>query len=150
MLGTATKLKTARNIKLQGAVSGNANFDGSANITINTTQTNIAVLDGSISLTANTTDNASNNKMQQTQWSIDYPAGFTKDNSILLCFGGRFYTTKGYAFGDVSGSGFPTVAMTNGEIPKGVTLDNKINCEAYNFMTSARTFYYKIVLMKVL
>lgn len=95
MLGTTTKLKTARNIKLQGAVSGNANFDGSANITINTTQTNIAVLDGSISLTANTTDNASNNKMQQTQWSMDYPSGFSKDNSIVICFRRKILYYKG-------------------------------------------------------
>ena len=33
---TANKLKTARNIALSGAVSGNADFDGSGNITINT------------------------------------------------------------------------------------------------------------------
>lgn len=33
---TATKLKTSRNIALSGAVSGNADFDGSGNITINT------------------------------------------------------------------------------------------------------------------
>mgnify|MGYP006956031235 CR=1 FL=1 len=33
---TATKLATARNIAISGAVSGNANFDGSSNITINT------------------------------------------------------------------------------------------------------------------
>lgn len=31
---TATKLENARNIKLQGAVSGNANFDGSVDTTI--------------------------------------------------------------------------------------------------------------------
>lgn len=40
MLGTATKLATARNIKLQGAVSGIGVFDGSANININTELTN--------------------------------------------------------------------------------------------------------------
>ena len=34
---TATKLKTARNIALSGDVTGNANFDGSANISITTT-----------------------------------------------------------------------------------------------------------------
>lgn len=33
---TTTKLKTSRNIALSGAVSGNADFDGSGNITINT------------------------------------------------------------------------------------------------------------------
>ena len=32
--GTATKLQTARNIELSGAVSGSANFDGSGNINI--------------------------------------------------------------------------------------------------------------------
>ena len=95
MLGTTTKLKTARNIKLQGAVSGNANFDGSANITINTTQTNIAVLDGRISLTANPTDNASNNKMQHTPWSMDYTSGFSKDNSIVICFRRKILYYKG-------------------------------------------------------
>ena len=34
--GTATKLQTARNIAISGAVTGNANFDGSGNITIST------------------------------------------------------------------------------------------------------------------
>ncbi|MFW1689422.1 phage tail protein [Acinetobacter ursingii] len=37
---TATKLQTARNIALSGAVSGSANFDGSGNITISTTANN--------------------------------------------------------------------------------------------------------------
>lgn len=39
---TASKLATARNIKLQGAVSGNTNFDGSTNIVINTSLYNQA------------------------------------------------------------------------------------------------------------
>lgn len=34
---TSTKLATARNIAIDGSVTGNANFDGSANITITTT-----------------------------------------------------------------------------------------------------------------
>ena len=37
---SASKLQTARNIAITGAVSGNANFDGSGNITINTTANN--------------------------------------------------------------------------------------------------------------
>ena len=41
---TTTKLKTARSIGLSGAVTGNANFDGSANITINTTIGNIPTI----------------------------------------------------------------------------------------------------------
>ena len=39
MHGTATKLVNKRNIKLQGAISGNADFDGSKNVTINTEAT---------------------------------------------------------------------------------------------------------------
>ena len=38
---TADKLKTARNIKLIGSVTGNANFDGSGDIEISTTTTHI-------------------------------------------------------------------------------------------------------------
>ncbi len=37
---TATRLQTARNIALTGAISGSANFDGSGNITINTISNN--------------------------------------------------------------------------------------------------------------
>lgn len=36
---SSNKLQTARNIKIAGAVAGNANFDGTSNITINTTLT---------------------------------------------------------------------------------------------------------------
>lgn len=39
----AVKLKTPRNIAIAGDMSGNANFDGSANITINTALSNIAI-----------------------------------------------------------------------------------------------------------
>lgn len=39
--GTATKLQTARNINLTGNVTGSASFDGSNNISINTTVGNI-------------------------------------------------------------------------------------------------------------
>lgn len=53
---TATKLQTARNIKLTGAVSGNANFDGSGNIQIPTSatvsKTTKTLTSGGISVTA--------------------------------------------------------------------------------------------------
>lgn len=47
---TASKFATEKNIELRGAVSGNANFDGSTNVIINTTQANIAVLTGNITI----------------------------------------------------------------------------------------------------
>lgn len=51
--GTASKLKTAQNIALSGAVSGSASFDGSAGITIATTLANIdasKITSGTISI----------------------------------------------------------------------------------------------------
>ncbi len=66
---TATKLQNARNITLSGAVSGNANFDGSENITITTTQGNITVLTGIVN----------GNGLE-----IDYPTDFTKDNCVCI------------------------------------------------------------------
>ena len=68
MLGSADKLKTARKIALTGAVSGSANFDGSGNVSISTTQNNIAILTGSFK--GNTT--------------VNLPKGFTSKNSVIL------------------------------------------------------------------
>ena len=67
---TASKLQTARNIAISGAVKGSANFDGSGNVTINTTQNNIFVLSGSLS---------SGNNLE-----INYPTGLTKDNCVCI------------------------------------------------------------------
>lgn len=39
--GTATKLQTARTVSVSGAVSGSASFDGSQDVTINTTLANV-------------------------------------------------------------------------------------------------------------
>ena len=78
MLGTATKLKTARNIKLQGAVSGNANFDGSGNITINTILGNIAVLVETITM-----PEANSNNLQGST-DMNYPSGFTNTNCVVI------------------------------------------------------------------
>lgn len=48
--GSATKLATARTISLAGAVTGSANFDGSKNISINTTLKSGITKDDAISL----------------------------------------------------------------------------------------------------
>ena len=49
MLGSATKLETARNITLTGDVTGSASFDGSKNVTIETdiknSTTQVAIID---------------------------------------------------------------------------------------------------------
>lgn len=48
---TATKLATARNIALSGHVTGSANFDGSGNITIATTDNTITTITKSLKVT---------------------------------------------------------------------------------------------------
>ena len=75
---TASKLVTARNIALSGAVKGNAKFDGSGNVTIVTTQANIAILTGAIVMPE------ANNQYLGGSKDISYPSGFTKDNCIVL------------------------------------------------------------------
>lgn len=153
---TASKLATARNIKLQGAVSGNANFDGSANITINTTQANIAIVSGTIKVnydgTVSPTDYASG------QSTKAYPSGFTKDNCIILAIMSRGTTqgaSIGYCEGVMNGSG----SRVRGSLHRAVTLrstDILIDYR-YDFIelpggTTSKgswDFAYKIVLMKI-
>lgn len=148
---TATKLKTARNIKLQGAVSGSANFDGSNNVTINTVQNNVCVIEGQIELKANEQENLTTDKTKQTLWEISFPSGYNKDNCVCIAFGTKSSTGKNYAYGM---SDARSTAQIRGTIFKsvvlGATSDNtKISCEAWNFSTEKTTIYYKIVLMKI-
>lgn len=60
---------------MQGAVSGNANFDGSKDVVINTKQSNIAILTGDI--TSNGTDKTATKE-------ISYPQNFNNKNCIVL------------------------------------------------------------------
>lgn len=86
---TATKLATARNIKMQGAISGNVDFDGSKAVTINTTQSNIAVVTGTITVYSSDPKQGSGN--------INYPTGYTRDNCIPLSIG--MQVNGAYRFG---------------------------------------------------
>lgn len=71
---TATKLATARNIKLQGAVSGNTNFDGSGNVVINTENNNFSLIEHTISVEANS----------RSEDYLNFPNGFTRDNCMVV------------------------------------------------------------------
>lgn len=151
ILGTATKLKTSRNIALSGAVKGNANFDGSGNVTINTTQDNIAVITGSMTLEANSQSNLGSNSEQQTNLKINFPTGFNKDNCVCLAFGMKSYAEKNYSYG--IGNTSSNRAVTGSfyrHCVLGASDDNtKISLQVWQMGTSKVTAYYKLVLMKI-
>lgn len=135
---TATKLEIARNIKLQGAVSGSVNFDGSNNVTINTTPSNISVLTGNKTITAESTANI----------SINYPSGFSKENCIPIACGIRVVGNQGYEF-----VGEYRDAMSiywNGYTKYLNLLSDNINLHISNPQTNSVIYYYKIVLMKII
>lgn len=149
MLGSATKLKTARNIKLQGAVSGNANFDGSANIIIDTTQDNIKVLTGNATLTANTNEFATNNRCTMTNISINYPTGFSSSNckvlSIAIKMGAQPYYTYGWT------NYLSSTEMLKGVLPTNVSLkESEITFSIGNLSTNSTNVKYEIILLKTL
>jgi len=136
---SASKLTTPRNIKMQGAISGNANFDGSTNITINTTQSNIAVLTGTGTIGADTTG---------TLATLNYPTGFTKDNCIVISCGLKINGgSRGFAFGYDSDEVFGMALCTS---DKSIELSDNIRLSYKNKATSSKVIAYKIVLMKVL
>lgn len=149
ILGTTTKLKTARNIKLQGAVSGSANFDGSANITITTTQSNIKIVSGSATLTANTNEYATDNRCTMTNISIDYPDGFSSSNcrvlSTAIKMGAQPYYTYGWT------NYLSSVEMLKGVLPNNVALqESKIMLSIGNLSTNTTNIQYEIILLKTL
>lgn len=133
----------ARNIKIQGAVSGNANFDGNANMVINTTQANIATLTGNLSSSGTAT--------------ITYPSGYNKDNCIVL---GIMFKHPNNAKGTWGhGCVFNSGGYVRGSLANDVSLNDKIEINIANIMLSngstatvqsiSTVFAYKLVLMKI-
>lgn len=150
---TATKLANARNIKLQGAVSGNANFDGSGNVVIDTTQANIAIVTGTITLTQST-----ESQIESGQVDISYPSGYTKDNCVILGIMARNSaqtSSIGYSYGVLADENYSGVINSASMGKYAVLKDNSIMLTMrYDWNatpTSQRTdtYNYKIVLMKV-
>lgn len=146
MLGTANKLKNARNISLTGAVSGSGNFDGSGNLNINTTQNNIAVLTGSV-VAKKSSDPG--NSFQQTRKSITYPSGFNNTNCVCMALGVT-RINNAFEYDGSEGCASKSVGYVSGNIPRAICLDtSNIDLRVYNYASGDITIYYKIVLMKV-
>ncbi len=143
---TATKLQTARNIKLQGAVSGNTNFDGSGNVTITTTQSNIATLTGT----------ANGNNLE-----INYPSGFSKDNCICISVMLQNPNNANGTWALANGGVFTSSSYVTGAMPCKVLLSTKINIQirtvhisdgsSESVLADSTTgnFRFKIILMKI-
>lgn len=106
---------------------------------------NMKIIEGSISLTAGTEASPS-----ISDTTINFPEGYTKDNCICVAIGKKYYAERGYSYGRVSTT---SVAILTGMTDVGVQLGTstdatKISIRANN-ITTARTLYYKIILMKI-
>lgn len=156
---TASQLQTARTIALTGAVSGSGSFNGSSNLSITTTQNNIAVITGNVTAPAYFQEH---NGWADT--TISYPSGYNANNSIVLSIGLQAQTaSNGYNYGGAMGrttipSGGDTSYLTAGNSmdmgfranTRSVLLrDSDIRIRIQNVADSTVTFYYKIVLMKI-
>ena len=155
---TTSKWGTARTLALTGAVSGSQSVDGSGNISITTTQNNIAVITGSA-----TADATTSSTIAYATKDISYPSGYTKSNSIVIAFGlEALNSAQGYNYGACLGrsgiiSGTSDYAMIGGAGDMAVRgnfrninlRDNDIRIRIQNVADTSQTFNYKIVLMKV-
>lgn len=114
---------------------------------------NFAIMTGSITLTANTPENLDADKWTLTDIQLDYPSGFTADNSVVISFGvidNNYVGTRGYCFGDITGSKVLSKAVLTGAIPKKVSLNpENISVSIGNYPTEERICNYKIILMKL-
>lgn len=133
-------------------MTGEANFDGSKDITINTIQGNIAVIEGSINCKPNTGDPLKG-EVTYTNQLLDFPQGFNKDNCVILSFGGKnFNDDRGYSykFGGETNATDLALGTEAKRIELGSRTDNKkINIMLGNISTETKTKYYIIVLMKI-
>ena len=147
---TATKLATKRNIKLQGAVSGNADLDGSENVIINTDLANIVTLIGTIELAANSQENIQKDPLKATMSSktLNFPTGFNKDNTIVIFVGFRKTSDKGYAYGWNNYA--DSTDFMRGTMPYNVIVGSSgISVRLGNFSSKITNYEYKIALMKI-
>ena len=142
MLGTANKLKSARQIALTGAVSGSTNFDGSGNVTITTKQANIAVITGS---TTTTSDSLT------ATTKVNYPNGYNVNNCVVISImGGR--TVGGIDYPWTTSLGKDSSSYLLGCAELGVSLDSDgitVRRSKISNSEPVSTKKFKLVLMKV-
>lgn len=85
---------------------------------------------------------------QQTNWHIDYPTGYNRNNCVAISF---FVTiansTNSGAYGQ---SPYASSSYVLGTVPRGVSfLDDDMNVFCCNPNPNAQSISYKIVLLKI-
>jgi hypothetical protein len=134
---SASKLEVPRKINVSGAINGSVDFDGSEDVTINTTQSNIAVFSGSTTIEA-----SANGKITK-----DYPTGFNSENCVAIACGIRVVEKKGYEY---AGNFATSADLLDNAYKRRVNLNSSnIVLSIENALTESKTFYYKLVLMKI-
>lgn len=142
---TATKLQTARSISLSGDVTGSVSFDGSKNVSMTTNLANVTSLSGTITLTASSSSGTS---YSQTNFTLNYPSGYNKNNTIVLGFKCKLQGvgTGNYIFGYTPDK--MSTSTVSGAYPRTIRLDDdSLSVSVYNLATS-RKLDYVIYLMK--
>lgn len=147
---TTVKWGASRNIAISGAVQGNANMDGSGNMNIVTTQSNISVLTGSITGTGTSS----------LTKDISFPSGFNNTNCVVISamFQNSLTQNNTWATGTTNDSS----SYVRGSLAGGVYINNSgVHIDLKNILLldgsyptipdfgTNVTFNYKIVLMKV-
>lgn len=111
-----------------------------------------AVIEGTMTLDANSQENIQLEEWNISAQNVNYPQGFNSSNCCVLSFEGIYsegIETKGYCYGDLSGSNAVGLSMVLGAYPRCINLMNDyLRLSVGNYATSQKTFYYKIVLMK--
>lgn len=102
---------------------------------------------------ANTLENVSNGACTFTNADLNFPNGFNKDNCVVISFGVKnFNDGRGYSYGF---SGVTSMLDQSWSTePRKIQLGlannfNTIKIALGNFSTSAKTKYYRIVLMRI-
>lgn len=111
---------------------------------------NIAVITGSMTLNANTQESFDMGYEAQTQLKIDFPAGFNKDNCIVISFATKI-AGKNYSYGIGETDSYRAVTGSyHRNIVLGSSSDSsKINLSVWQMALSQVNIDYKIVLMKI-
>lgn len=104
----------------------------------------VTELTGTITLTASETAGT----YEYTSFSLDYPAGYTRNNTYVLAFQGSI--DLGDNMGAYGTQESTASALLHANLQRNIYLTtSKINGSVGNLATSTKEYHYKILLMKI-